>query len=251
MNSVLADIVETGRTKTANGDDERPIHSAISFSQGAFLQQLVRELDPAVTLEVGLAYGISALFICDALRIRADTQHIAIDPNQHGGVWGDSWDGIGMANLRRSGYDHIVRLIEEPSYRALPVLERSGQRIDFAFIDGWHTFDFTLVDFFFIDRILKVGGVVAFDDADWPAVRKVCRFASENLDYSVIAADGTDGKPSRKRRFAEWILRREPFSRLLRPDVARRDGDLGLQGRCIAFRKNSEDGRRWDHFVDF
>ena len=84
-----------------------------------------------------------------------------------------------MANLRRSGYDHIVRLMEEPSYRALPALERSRQRIDFAFIDGWHTFDFTLLDFFFIDRILKVGGVVAFDDADWPAVRKVCRFVNE------------------------------------------------------------------------
>jgi len=68
----------------------------------------------------------------------------------------------------------------------LPELERSGQRVDFAFIDGWHTFDFTLVDFFFIDRMLKVGSVVAFDDANWLAIRKVCRFVKMNLAYSVL-----------------------------------------------------------------
>jgi hypothetical protein len=65
--------------------------------------------------------------------------------------------------------------------RALAEIERSGQRVDFAFIDGWHTFDFALVDFFFIDRISSVGGVVVFDDANWPAIRKVCRFVKTNL----------------------------------------------------------------------
>ena len=106
-----------------------------------------------------------------------------IDPQQHG----PSWRGIGLANVLRAGYGHFTRLIEEPSYRALPELERSGQHIDFAFIDGWHTFDFGLVDFFYIDRMLNVGGVVAFDDANWPAIRKLCRFVNTNLSYSLLA----------------------------------------------------------------
>jgi len=148
MNSVLSEILETGNTKTASGTSTIKVHSSIDSSEGQFLQNLVRHLDPTVSLEVGLAYGISALFICDALNVRNGTQHIVIDPNQHGGPWGDSWDGIGIANLRRAGYADIVRLIEVPSYRALAELEGSGQRIDFAFIDGWHTFDFCLVDFF-------------------------------------------------------------------------------------------------------
>jgi predicted O-methyltransferase YrrM len=223
MNSVLSEILRTGMTKTADGSGAVEVHSAISSSEGEFLQKLVRKLDPTISIEVGLAYGISALFICDALQVRNGTQHIVIDPNQHGGAWGNSWDGIGIANVRRAGYADIVQLIEAPSYRALPELEQSGKRIDFAFIDGWHTFDFTLVDFFFIDRMLNIGGVVVFDDADWPAVRKICRFVKTNLAYSVVAVDN---------------------------ETVAQD-TVGLGGRCVAFRKDSDDRRQWDHFVDF
>jgi predicted O-methyltransferase YrrM len=252
MNKVLADILETGAAKTANGSGSVKIHSSISSAEGQFLQKLIRQADPTVSLEVGLAYGISALFICDALNVRNGTQHIAIDPNQHGGPWGNTWDGVGIANLRRAGYGDIVRLIEAPSYRALAALEGSGQRVGFAFIDGWHTFDFTLVDLFFIDRMLNVGGVVAFDDADWPAIRKVCRFVKTNLAYSVLHGDDlVDDRKSLKRRLSEGLLRRSPFRRLLRPEAIQSDFSLGLAGSCIAFRKEADDSRRWDHFVEF
>jgi predicted O-methyltransferase YrrM len=259
MNSVLSEILKTGVTKSASGNSTVELHSSISASEGQFLQKLVRQLDPTVSLEVGLAYGISALFICDALNARNGTQHIVIDPNQTGAIdpnqhytsRGDSWGGIGIANLRRAGYGDIVRLIEAPSYRALAELEGSGQRIEFAFIDGWHTFDFTLVDFFFIDRMLNVGGVVAFDDASWPAIRKVCRFVKTNLAYSVVGADGVDLEPSLKRRVSERLLRHSPFGALLRPEVIAPDRSTGLVGRCIAFQKESEDSRVWNHFVDF
>jgi predicted O-methyltransferase YrrM len=257
MNTVLAEIVETGVTKTANGSSTVKLQYSISASEGQFLQQLVRQLDPTVSLEVGLAYGVSALFICDALNARNGTQHIAIDPNQTIAIdpndpsRGDSWGGIGISNLRRAGYGDIVRLIEAPSYRALAELERSGQRIEFAFIDGWHTFDFTLVDFFPIDRMLNIGGVVAFDDASWPSVRKVCRFVKNNLAYSVLGVDGLDPEPSLKRRVSERLLRRSPFRTLLRREVITPDRSTCLAGHCIALRKNADDSRPWDYFVDF
>jgi predicted O-methyltransferase YrrM len=251
MNSVLSDMIHTGTAKTADGTGTVKLHSAISKSEGQLLQKLVRQVDPTISLEVGLAFGVSALFICDALNVRNGTQHIAVDPNQHGGPWGDSWEGIGIANLHRAGYGDIVQLIESPSYSALAELERSGQKVDFAFIDGWHTFDFTLVDFFFIDRMLKVGGVVAFDDANMPAVRKVCRFVRTNMEYSVVGVDGPEPAPSLKRGLLERFLRNEPFRRFVRPDVVRPDQKIGLAGSCIAFRKDAVDKRRWDHFVDF
>lgn len=251
MNTVLSEILETGATKTASGNATVKVHSSISLTEGEFLQKLVRQLNPTVSLEVGLAHGISALFICDALKIREGTQHIVIDPNQHGGQWGDSWDGIGIANLHRAGFANIVRLIEAPSYRALASLEQAGRRIDFAFIDGWHTFDFTLVDFFFIDRMLNVGGVVAFDDADWPAVRKVCRFVRSNLAYSLVGVNGSDPEISLKHRIAVKFLVHSPLRVLLRPEVLLADAAAGLAGSCVAFQKTSDDGRAWDHFADF
>jgi len=136
VNSVLSEILNTGATQTADGKGTVKVHSAVSVAEGHLLQKLVRQVDPTMSLEVGFAYGVSALFICDALNVRKGTQHIAIDPNQYRGQWGDSWEGIGIANLHRAGYGDIVRLIESPSYRALAELERSGQHLDFAFICG-------------------------------------------------------------------------------------------------------------------
>ncbi|HET9177460.1 MAG TPA: class I SAM-dependent methyltransferase [Terriglobia bacterium] len=250
-NVVLADILATGVSKSADGAGTVAVHSAITLSEGEMLQRVVRLIDPTVSLEIGLAYGVSALFICDALKVRSGTEHIVIDPNQYVSTNGFCWDGIGMANLRRAGHGDIVRLIEEPSYRALPELERSGCRVDFAFIDGWHTFDFALVDFFFIDRMLNVGGVVAFDDMHMPAIRKLCRFVKTSLAYSILAVSGSSSAPTFKRRASEQLLRRSPFRRLLRPEVATPDKRIGLRGTCIAFRKEADDTRPWSHFEDF
>jgi len=248
MNSVLSEILATGITKDAEGNSTIKVHSAISASEGQFIQTLVRQSDPTISLEVGLAYGISALFICDALNIREGTQHIAIDPTQSGPIdpadhytsGGDSWGGIGIENLRRAGYGDIVRLIEAPSYRALPELERSGQRIDFAFIDGWHTFDFVLLDFFFIDRMLNVGGVVVLDDTSWSAIRKACRFVRRSLAYSVVGAEGRD-PISLKRRLAVRLMCHSPFRRLLRTEVT-------IPGSLHRF---SQRGRRQPHMEPF
>jgi predicted O-methyltransferase YrrM len=246
MNNVLSEILSTGTTKTASGNGTVELNSSIPTSEGELLQKLIREIDPTITLEVGLAYGISALFICDALYLRNGTQHIVIDPHQR-----TSWEGIGIANLHRAGYGDIVRFFEAPSYRALAELEKAGQRVDFAFIDGWHTFDFTLVDFFFIDRILNVGGIVVFDDTDWSAIRKVCRFVKTNLAYSVHGVDGRDPQASFKSRIVKRLLCRQQFLKYLRPEVVVPDQTIGVRGFCIAFRKEADDSRRWDHFVDF
>jgi len=241
MNSVLEEISKTQRVRPADGGDGIPLKDAISDEEGLFLQDLVREVDPTVTLEVGLAFGISALYICDALRVREGTRHIAIDPIQHevGSVWG-SWGGVGMANLRRAGFGDVVQLIEKSSHLALPELEMVGQEVDFAFIDGWHTFDFTLIDFFYIDRMLRAGGVVAFDDVNWPAVKKVCRFVATNRAYSIV---GACGGSSWKRRAAERLLRMMPFHYS--------NVKLGIGGRCVAFRKEKHDDRLWNHFSKF
>jgi predicted O-methyltransferase YrrM len=250
MNKVLEEIYKTNQVHLGDGDRKFPLHSSISGEEGVFLQELVRQADPKVVLEVGLAYGISALHICDALKVRTGTRHIAIDPNQYGGIWGDSWNGIGIANLRRAGFGDIVQLIEKPSHLALPELEMAGQEIDFAFIDGWHTFDFALIDFFYVDRMLRIGGIVALDDTDFPAVRKLCRFIATNRAYSVIGSCGADTRPPKRGGIAEilgnmsicrWCSRATP-----QPDLA-----LNLQGRCIAFRKDNLDRRSWNHFSEF
>jgi predicted O-methyltransferase YrrM len=253
MNPILKEIQETGETTARDGTKVK-LHSAVTGDEAALITELVKETKPAVSLEVGLAYGISALAILDGIDQAVFQKHICIDPVQKG------WRGIGLYNLERAGFSRFVEFHEARSYEALPRIIARGERVDFAFIDGWHTFDYALVDFFLIDKLLRVGAVVVLDDGDWPAVRKLLRFIATNLDYSVIR---TTGRPlSLKRRIyngAGWLLARlhgggrvaKLVRATFRPELLSPDEQLGLRGSCVALQKGADDTRRWDHFSDF
>ncbi|HET9729781.1 MAG TPA: class I SAM-dependent methyltransferase, partial [Acidimicrobiia bacterium] len=92
------------------------------------------------------------------------------------------------------------RLIEAFDYVALPDLLRAGTAIEFAYIDGWHTFDYTLLDFFYLDKMLQPGGIVAFNDCHYPAVEKVTSFVVRHRRY----VEEDVGIPARRIVRARW-----------------------------------------------
>jgi len=149
------------------------------------LYDFVRAVKPARTLEVGMAYGISTLCICQAHQDNGAGAgcHIVIDPYQE-----ESFKGAGLANLERASLKDMLRFYQARSDEVLPELSARGERIDFAFIDGNHHFDYALVDFFFIDKILNVGGHVAFDDLWMRSVRSVVSFVLKNTSYKLVRA---------------------------------------------------------------
>ena len=124
----------------------------------------------------------SSLYICEALREVGADKHIVIDPYQHSG-----WEGIGLANLRRANYSDIVDFHEAFSHRCLSRLTEEHVKIDFAFVDGEHTFDYVFVDFFLIDKLLRPGGIIIFDDFSYPSIRSVCRYVLLNLRYKCVS----------------------------------------------------------------
>jgi predicted O-methyltransferase YrrM len=237
MNSVLAEIVRTRRSLNRDGTATIDVHSNISVEEGEMLSGLIRARKPKVSLEVGLAFGISALFICEALKdASSEPLHIVIDPAQNAPAY---WQGVGLANLERAGFGGFVEFIEKPSQIALPELVAAGRKVDFAFVDGEHTFDHVLVDFFFIDQLLNVGGVVVLDDAGWPSIRRVARFIAANRSYQVVDQVGGDEGPGSR------------LARHSTPASVELDKRLGLRGACIAFEKQSDDNRQCDDYVDF
>jgi predicted O-methyltransferase YrrM len=221
------------------------MHSQIPPSEGEFLQALVRVLKPKVTLEVGLAFGVSALYILDVLANQPESRHIVIDPCQYDS---DLWNGCGLRNIEKAGFQELVEFHSTPSYQALPELLKAGRRIDFAFIDGWHTFDYSFVDFFYTHKMLNVGGLIALDDANIPSVRKLARYILANHSYSVYKCLETYAQPvvtARRVLFNKTVL---PLLKtmdyrlnILKPDVLASDADLGLFGRCIVLKKEAED----------
>jgi predicted O-methyltransferase YrrM len=69
MNEVLQAILASKKVTTDSGI-ERLLDYHIDSAEGEFVQSLIRKHRPQVILEVGCAYGISSLYIGEALRER-------------------------------------------------------------------------------------------------------------------------------------------------------------------------------------
>jgi predicted O-methyltransferase YrrM len=134
-------------------------------------------------VEVGLAYGSSALAIGEALvSVGAPRpRHVVIDPFQ-----ATEWSNVGWRLLRAAGLDPIVRLLLRPSSMALPQLVAEGLTADAAFVDGSHRFHEVFVDLYFLRKIVRPGGIVVLDDHWWPSVRTAEHYFETNLGWRAL-----------------------------------------------------------------
>ncbi len=128
MNNEIIQGILDSRTVTDKLGNVYPLHSNVGLDQGNFIWQLIRSHEIQRTLEVGCAFGISSLFICDALSAKPNPKHVIIDPHQSSDRY-----GIGIHNLERAGFQ-FYQLIEERSEVALPTLAEHGDTFDFAFL---------------------------------------------------------------------------------------------------------------------
>jgi predicted O-methyltransferase YrrM len=234
MNDVIREIVRSGRVTDEQGHAYEPV-SAVTLESGELLYDFVRNFKPERTLETGMAFGLSTLFICQALEDNGSGTHTAIDPLEE-----SEFKSIGVLNLRRAQLDRRFRLFQAPSDVVLPRLcEEGAGPIDFAFIDGWHLFDFTLVDFYYIDKLLRVGGHVAFDDLWMPSVRKVVSFVLKNKPYSLVRLPARNPAPAWRRTVR--------IARRIAQGPLARDWRVKLLPDNVAFlEKTAADGRPWD-----
>jgi len=192
VNAILDNIYETGCTSDADGNLREAFPASLCREDGTALYRVVCETHAKRTLEIGMAFGVSTLFICQAHHDEGGGDHTAIDPHQQ--RW---WTSVGKLNVERAGFADMVRCIEQPSYEVLPKLLEAEERFDFVFIDGNHRFEYTLVDFFYIDRLLNVGGHVMLHDPWLPAIRKVLSFVLRNREQTYEIAPEFVGGPHR------------------------------------------------------
>jgi len=180
--------------------DSRLLRSAISRQEGQFLEQLASRPDIRNTIEIGCANAISSLYICSGISAKDNPSHTAIDPFQT-----NHYRGRGIANVESAGFT-FFHVIEQGSETALPGLLSKGKFYDLALIDGLHTADQTLVDFYYIDRLLKPGGVVVIDDVNATAVNKIVHYVSTYPNYRLIGTCGPRGVKRRILNIAKRIL---------------------------------------------
>lgn len=196
----------------------------IDRAAGEALRDLAIAEGAERTIEVGLALGLSALYLCRAVSERAG-RHVAVDPFQQ-----ESWGGAGLRTLRDAGAEQIVEVIEEESQLALPGLVAQGREFDFAFIDGDHRFEGVFLDIYYMTRLVRPGGLIVVDDLWMPSVRMAVAYVERNLGATLEP----DALPNGFR----W--RRRPMSR----------GLLDGSGHMAALRlPGARPALAWDAFV--
>jgi predicted O-methyltransferase YrrM len=235
VSPVLTEILRSNQVEDAQGI-ARPLFANMNEAEGELIVRVFDSVKPDVSLEIGFAYGVSTLFACAALdRNRKPARHIVIDPSQS-----KLYDGIGLLNVQRAGYAHFVDFVEAASEFALPRLLEAQNRIQVAIIDGWHTFDHALVDFFYINKMLDVGGVIIFDDVNMPSIARLVAHVTTYPAYRAFDATPIGRAPN------PLVALRRRLNGTGRSATHSRDNPS-----CIAVQKVAPDTRDWDWHADF
>jgi predicted O-methyltransferase YrrM len=232
---VLKEMLDSGTAYTSSGEPVA-LRSHIALHHAESLYETVRRARPAVVLEVGMAFGVSSLAILAALHeASADGRLVSIDPAQT-----SVWKGCGRTMVARAGFSDHHEVLEDYDYKALPELLATGLRCDLAYIDGWHTFDHAFLDWWYIDKMLAVGGVVGLNDCGWPAVDKVIGFMRTHRKFTEIDV----GLPP-------VYVGYGPAQELRRRLALRRKDRWYRQSQDRYFRKDADWAPRWDFFAPF
>lgn len=242
MNDVIRSIFDTGKIVDDTGRATAIVPTGISKRDGEALYNCIFANKATRTIETGFAYGISTLFICQALRDLGSGHHIAIDPFEDVG-----YGNLGLLNIRRAGFEDIFTFRKEYSQDILCEYLKRGDRFDFAFLDGHHTFDQVVLEFYYFEKIMDAGAHIMLHDLSLPSVRKAVTYIVRNFNW-VIAMDGYSSPLSiAGNAFAYGRLMRsawnEPYTWFLAPYL--------FQNNFVILRKHAPETSGYDHYVPF
>jgi predicted O-methyltransferase YrrM len=124
---------------------------------GRFLFRLIRELRPESCLELGVGFGVSALYQASALELNDHGRLHSLD--REPSLIAVAEQGFAELDLERR-----IELTRGPIGQTLPGVAASEATIDYALIDAEHTESATVGNFDVLRPHLTPGAVVVVDD---------------------------------------------------------------------------------------
>ena len=161
----------------------------MSISQSKEITSFILEHQPQNILELGFRHGVSTCYMAGALdelgRGNITTidliSALRVDPNIE-------------SLLSTLGLSEFVTIFYEPTsyiWRLMKMLEEDpSPRFDLCYIDGAHNWFTDGFAFFLVDRLLKPGGWIIFDDLDWtyessPSLKNTDKVKNMPLDEKI------------------------------------------------------------------
>ena len=125
---------------------------------------------PTVTLEIGMAWGMSTLSILSAQcercrRFRSTRGHRSL-ASRH-------YRRAALLSLERAGAEALIEFHHQPSVSRAP--QACGPQLDFVFVDGAHHASRVFCDLWPLHPLLRPGSVVVVDDVWFDDIQRACR----------------------------------------------------------------------------
>lgn len=145
---------------------------ATATEQGRAVYQFILDNKVSDIIEIGTAYGKSACYMAAALHELGRGSVTTLDvpeaaskvPNAETLAKRCGLEAFVSPRRARFGSHWLLREMIKDSTSA------HGQtlpRFDLCFIDGYHSWEHAGLDFFLVDKLLKIGGWIIFDDLGW------------------------------------------------------------------------------------
>lgn len=232
------------------------IGGGTSPERGSEIYDFIREQRPHECLELGFAHGVGTVYMAAALEANGAGRVTSVDiPSVLERV------PTAEETVERAGLAHRVELVvEQTSYNWFLQRKLREQRTrddieplyDFVFLDGAHTWADDGLAFALVDRLLRPGGWILFDDLDWrlgedsgaPAEERELAQVKEvwellvvtHPSYDEIRTDGSIGW-ARKSPDAATAVRT-----VYRQDILRSVRELARYARSRARRVSARSG---------
>jgi predicted O-methyltransferase YrrM len=138
----------------------------MSYAKAKVMTQLILTNRFQSILELGFKHGVSTCYMAGALDELGEGHITTIDR-----VIAREFEPNVEQLLSSLGLTRFVTVYYEPTsylWRMMKMLEEDpSPRFDLCYVDGAHTWVTDGFAFFLVDRLLKPGGLIVFDDLDW------------------------------------------------------------------------------------
>lgn len=144
-------------------------YSDWNYGHPRILYSLMRSLKPKVSVEVGTYRGYAACYMAAAIKSNGHGKLYCIDDFSESTQKPCDWREW-LKNMRVFGFDDYAKLLVGRSDAV-----EWPEAVDFAYIDGWHSFEVCSADF---ERCSSLGAsLIALDDIDAVGPRMVMQNA--------------------------------------------------------------------------
>jgi predicted O-methyltransferase YrrM len=148
--------------------------------------ELVRQFEPSVVAEIGIYEGGTSLELARCLDGRGELHLFDFEPRVRDVTH----------RLAEAGHTNVVghgnsdRGLDSYNWSLMQVLREHPEPVfDYVFLDGAHTWPVDALAFCLVDRLLRVGGHVDFDDYAWTLGASPTMKPEVNPDTALLYTD--------------------------------------------------------------